>query len=221
MTTASKPAISNGKALVTLLAVAAIVPTLVMSVRVLELTALVPGNLLPQSEVPLWALVLHGGASVLFLLLGAFQILPGFRARHQRLHRAMGRYLVGVSVIGAVSGLWITLAWPGISGPILFWGRLAAGLFWIFALWRAIVAIRLRDFATHGRWMLRAYGLALTAGTLPFLLLPFISIFGEGNLVMEEIIQVAGWVVNIVLIEWLVGRTKAQNLKRRLQAAAA
>lgn len=189
-----------------LLFVAMLVPVAIMLTRAYEGITAQP--LLPQSAVPLWALGLHGGASVLFLVLGGMQVLPGFRRDHRALHQRMGRVIIAVSLIGALSGIWITLAWPAISGPVLFWGRLLAGVFWIVALMLAVQAIRKRDFATHGRWMLRAYGLALTAGTLPFLLLPFMAVFGEGHLLMEETLQVAGWVVNIWLIEKLAGRPR-------------
>lgn len=186
-----------------LLIVAMVIPVSAMLTRAVE--GLTAQTLLPKSEVPLWALGVHGGASVLFLALGALQILPGFRRHHRILHQQMGRAVFAIALIGAVSGIWITLAWPTISGPVLYWGRLAAGLFWLIALALAAVSIRRRDFVTHGRWMRRAYGLALTAGTLPFLLIPFIAIFGEGHPVLEEWLQIFGWAVNIWLIERMAG----------------
>lgn len=197
------------KSLKLFLSIAMIVPVMAMLVRVYE--GISNEVLMPQSEVPFWALALHGGASVLFLMLGALQVLPGFRRRNGTLHQRLGRPIFAISFIGAISGLYVTLAWPMISGPLLYWARLGAGLFWLVALALALRAITQRDFASHGRWMLRAYGLALTAGTLPFLLLPFIAVFGEGHLLMEETLQVVGWVLNIWLIEKLAGRPRRRS----------
>ena len=65
-------------------------------------------------------------------------------------------------------------------------------------------AIRRRDFARHGAWMMRGYALGLGAGTqalthLPWFLFPAI----QGELT-RALCMGAGWAINLVVAEWII-----------------
>lgn len=181
---------------------ATLTPTAVMIIRGYEVS--IATTVIPRSQVPVAALLIHGVPATLFLILGAWQILRlplAQLARHQ--HRQLGLVLWLLSMFGALSGLYLTLRWPDVSGSILYYGRLIAGSFWVVALILALHALALRDYRSHGRWMLASYGLALTAGTLPFLMTPVMLVlllFGGSSLMIEEALQVLAWPLNIWLI---------------------
>jgi uncharacterized membrane protein YozB (DUF420 family) len=55
--------------------------------------------------------------------------------------------------------------WPPGDGQIVYVERLIVGSAMVGSIVLALDAIRRRDFASHGAWMMRAYALALGAGT--------------------------------------------------------
>jgi hypothetical protein len=110
----------------------------------------------------------------------------------------------------------LTLAHTGISGPVHFWGRIFASAFWILALGIAIYAISKRDILNHQRWVIRAYAIAVPAGSLVFVLLPLVLIFGEdGNDLMFEVVQTAAWPIHLAVAEWMMRRRKPTNTTTR------
>jgi Predicted membrane protein (DUF2306) len=84
--------------------------------------------------------------------------------------------------------------------------RLLVGAAMAWFLGLGFLAIRRFDIAHHRAWMMRSYALGLGAGTqvlthVPWFLFP--SIQGE---LARTICMGAGWVINLVLAEWLISR---------------
>lgn len=175
------------------------------------------GLIFAPDQVDHLPLAIHAAASALFLCLGALQVWPSFRIRHMRWHRRAGRIAFVAGVLGAASGLWLTLIHASISGPVHFWGRVLASAFWMLALIAAIYAISRSDIRKHQRWMIRAYAIAVPAGSLVFILFPLVLIFGEeGNDLMFEIVQTAAWPIHLAVAEWIMrrGRSKSTHPKK-------
>lgn len=76
-------------------------------------------------------------------------------------HQAAGRILIPVGLLTALTGLWMAAfyALPPTDGLILLILRLVFGTAMLANIALAIFALRHRDFARHGAWMTRAYGL--------------------------------------------------------------
>ncbi|MFD0350951.1 DUF2306 domain-containing protein [Kitasatospora aburaviensis] len=109
-------------------------------------------------------LLLHIGAGVLALLLGPWQFLPGWRARHPGAHRWTGRaYLVSAALTG-VGGL--LLAPRALVPPVAPVGFAVLGGLTLAASAAAHRTARARRFDRHRRWAIRSYALILTAVTL-------------------------------------------------------
>jgi hypothetical protein len=75
----------------------------------------------------------------------------------------------------------------------------------------AVVAIRRRDFASHGAWMTRGYALALGAGTQAFTMLPWVVVFGPigaADEVPRTLLMTAGWVINLAVAEYIIRRRR-------------
>ena len=100
-------------------------------------------------------LFIHVIFAVTFIVLGAFQLLPRFRGRHPRWHRKSGRIVALSGIGGAMTGVWMTLNHPDISGPFLFYGRLIFSSLWAVFILLAVRAILMRQIARHRAFMPR------------------------------------------------------------------
>jgi uncharacterized membrane protein len=113
-------------------------------------------------------LVAHIAGASVYVVVGAFQFVPGIRRRHRAWHRRAGRVLTLAGLVVAGSALWMTLlyaAGPGTGEPpyvlrLVFGSAMVAGLVLGFA------AIRRGDIAAHRAWMMRAYAIGLATGAI-------------------------------------------------------
>jgi len=154
--------------------------------------------------------VLHILAAVPFGLLGALQFAPGLRRRAPRWHVLAGRLLAPLGLVVAVSGLWMTVAypWPPGDGPALYLQRLVFGSGMVVAVAAGVDAIRRRDFLAHGAWMTRAYAIGMGAGTQVLTHLPWFLLAGRPGEGARAYLMGAGWVFNLVVAEVAIRRRR-------------
>jgi len=197
------------------LLVLSIIPVVAGSLRLLELAggpALLPAN--PRIDASPAPVVVHVLAAAVFALVGAFQFSARLRRSRPGWHRSAGRVLVGAGLVVAVSGLWMTLFYPGAPGGDLLWGvRLLAGSATAASLVLGVTAIRRRDVASHRAWMIRAYALAVGAGTQAFTKGIGEALFGSGDL-STALSMTSGWVVNAAVAEWVIRRPAVRRARR-------
>jgi uncharacterized membrane protein len=166
--------------------------------------------------------VVHVLASIGFALLGAFQFSPGIRQRHPDWHRRAGRILVGLGLAVALTGLWMTLSFPQKvgTGDILFATRLVVSSAMAVSLVLGVLAIKRRNVKQHRAQMMRAYALALGAGTQAFTVGFGGALFGSG-IVRRDLMMAAGWVINLAIAEMLIRRTSARRGRPRVRTTMA
>lgn len=154
--------------------------------------------------------VMHILTVVPYGILGAFQFSPSFRRRRRAWHRAAGRVLVVAGLVAALTGLWMArfYPWPPGDGQALYALRLVFGSGMLLSLVLALVAIRRRDFASHGAWMIRAYAIGLGAGTQVLTHLPWFLMAGTRtpDETARAVMMGAGWVLNLLAAEWIIRR---------------
>ena len=197
----------NGKALPIFLAIALIIPVLAGAYRIGVL--LVEWNwvaTLSPTHVDNLPLLLHVIFAILFLVLGTLQILPGFRQGNTQRHRRLGRMTAVFGLLGAATGLLMTVNHPEISTGFLFYSRILFGTLWAVFIVLAIRAVLARNLPRHRAFMIRAYAIALNAGTLPFVYFPIVIIAGDLSQGADEAIQVLGWAINLCVAEWIIRR---------------
>jgi uncharacterized membrane protein len=155
--------------------------------------------------------VLHIVSAGVYALLGAFQFAPTFRRRRPGWHRAAGRLLVACGLLVGLSGLWMTLfyPWPEGDGAILYGLRLLFGSAMLLAILLGVAAIRRRDFARHGDWMLRGYAIGMGAGTQVLTGLLGILLFGIPGELPRALLMGAAWMINLAVAEWIIRRRLA------------
>ncbi len=171
------------------------------------------------SPVPV---VLHIISVTLYSILGAFQFSRGLRRRKISWHRAIGRLLVPCGLVAALTGLWMShfYALPPVDGEILYGLRLVFGWGMLGCIVLGVVAIRRRDYAQHGAWMLRGYAIGLGAGTQVLTNLPWFIFFGVPGEFARAVLMGAGWVINLTVAEWVIRKRptrKTQNLSDQRQ----
>lgn len=165
--------------------------------------------------------LIHVPAAIIFSLLGALQFAPGFRRRHREWHRVAGALLVLSALLTALSGLWMAhfYPWPEGDGRVLYVERLVAGAAMIVSIGLGIDAIRRRDFAAHGNWMLRAYAIGLGAGTQVLTHLPwFLLVDTRPGEWPRAVMMGAGWVINAGVAEWSIRRRQGSRSGMRRTA---
>jgi uncharacterized membrane protein len=175
--------------------------------RVLEVAGgphLLPDN--PRIAASPAPLVVHVVAAGVFALVGALQFPAHLRRRHRAWHRRAGRVLVPAGLLVAGSGLWMTLLYVDAPGGALLWtARLVVGSATATALVLGFAAIRRRDVPAHRAWMIRAYALSVGAGTQVITEGIGQALLGVNDL-SKFVGVTAGWVVNIVVAEWIIRR---------------
>jgi uncharacterized membrane protein len=190
------------------------VPALAGSARLAQLArgaAITPENARFFAQ-PL-PVVLHIISVIPYSILGALQFSPGLRRRRRGWHRAAGRLLIPAALLVAISGLWMTVSypWPAGDGVGVYLERLIVGTAMLLSVILGVDAIRRRDFTTHGEWMTRAYAIGLGAGTQVFTHLPwFILVDLHPGETPRAVMMGAGWLVNIVVAEWIIRRRTAR-----------
>lgn len=159
--------------------------------------------------------VVHIVAVSGYAILGALQFAPRLRARRRGWHRVAGRLVVLCGLIGALSGLWLTLFFPRPDnvGDLLTAVRLVVGSAWILFLVLGFTAIRRRDVAGHRVWMIRAYALAMGAGTQAVTQVPLIVAVGELDRLGNALAMSAGWAINVAVAEWLIRRRPSRPVR--------
>jgi uncharacterized membrane protein len=151
--------------------------------------------------------VLHIPAVIVYCVLGAFQFAPGFRRRRRGWHRAAGRILAPCGLLAALSGLWMAhfYPWPAGDGQVVYMERLVFGSAMVVFIVLALLAVRRRDYASHGAWMIRGYAIGLGAGTQVLTHLPwFLFVDGKPGELPRALMMGAGWAINVVVAEWII-----------------
>jgi uncharacterized membrane protein len=160
-----------------------------------------------RASYPL-AIVLHiiGGSAM--LILGLLQFSATLRRRTPRLHRWTGRALLSLGAGFALSGLWMNaspLAQPDTQLHDGAQNIMAAAFLAVAAL--GLAAARRRDFVAHRAWMLRAYAVALGAGTQTALLFPVFLLTGSPPQGLSaDLVFIAAWALNLGVAEALIHR---------------
>ncbi|MET1156785.1 DUF2306 domain-containing protein [Arthrobacter sp.] len=189
-----------------------IIPVIFGSLRLAELAsgaAVTPANQrFFDSPVPV---LIHIPSVIVYSLLGAFQFVPSLRRgkRGRRSwHRIAGVVLIPAGLLSALSGLWMAVFYdlPPDDGVILLILRLVFGAAVAASIVLGVLAIRRRDFVSHGAWMARGYAIGIAAGTQALVSIPWILLIGPTNELSRAILLGAAWVLNVAVAEYFIRR---------------
>ena len=162
--------------------------------------------------------VLHILAVIPYSIVGAFQFAPQFRRRHRRWHRAAGKVLGCLGLVAALSGLWMAhfYPWPAGDGQALYLIRLVFGTAMVASIVLGIRAVLRRDYVSHGAWMMRGYAIGMGAATQVLTHLPWFILIGKPGESSRAVLMGAGWVINVIVAEWVIRRRRAPSTVRAI-----
>ena len=150
---------------------------------------------------PVWE-ALHRLGGAVYLVLGVLQFQPGLRARRPALHRTVGRSFIGLSLVAAVSGGYMAVAFPyepGETLPALLaagWMAFTAGMAW----W----LIRRRDVQRHREWMMRSLAVGLGIATIRVLAVIGLNLGPWNTRQLIAPLFWIGWLLTILAAEaWI------------------
>jgi uncharacterized membrane protein len=208
---ATRPTRYTGWVQVALIALV-LIPAVAGTLRVVELAGgpqVTPAD--PRFTASPAPVIVHIVSAVGYAVLGAFQFSAALRRRWPGWHRAAGRVLVVLGLAVALSALWMTAFYPRHpgTGDLAYLFRLAFASGMAACVVLGFAAIRHGDVARHRAWMIRAYALALGAGTQVFTQGIGTAVFGTSALTTDLMLG-AGWVINLALAEYVIRRRTAR-----------
>jgi uncharacterized membrane protein len=158
-------------------------------------------------------IVVHIVSAAVYATLGTFQFAAGYRRRWPGWHRVAGRLLVLCGLLVGLSGLWMTLFYPGANGTsvLLYALRLLFGSAMVVSIVLGLTAIRLGDVRRHRAWMTRGYAIGLGAGTQALTLAAGAVILGRPSELSHALLMGASWVINLAVAEWIIRRRPARE----------
>lgn len=162
--------------------------------------------------------IVHVAASMLAILTGPFQFLPGIRkGRWLKVHRWLGRtYLLGV-LFGGLSGLYMAqLAYGGIVSRL---GFSALACVWLYTGYQAYSHIRKKEIEQHRQWMIRNYALTF-AGVMLRVWVPLSMGAGMDFTSAYIVIAWLCWVPNLLVAEWMIRSATTSQPRLRIADSA-
>ena len=155
--------------------------------------------------------VAHALPALLFIVLAPFQFVRHIRAQWLWLHRWSGRVCVLAGAIFGVAGLVLGFKTAlGYGGPNETAAGTAMAAVLLFSLGMAVAHIKRREIALHREWMIRAFAMGLTAGTVTVVA----ALLGLSVVVRQsprEFIGVAFWLgftINLIAAEAWINYTR-------------
>ena len=165
--------------------------------------------------------VLHIVGAGIYALLGAFQFVSRLWQRGVGWHRWVGRLLlVPCGLLVGLSGVWMTLFYPGTNstdgtGALLLYAlRLLFGSGMVLSIVLGFIAIRRGDMIRHRAWMTRAYAIGLGAGTQVLTGIVGEFTIGTPNELENALLMGAAWVINLVVAEWAIRRKPGSRARK-------
>jgi len=202
------------------LIILSLVPALAGSARLVELSSdaeITSANArFFDSPLPV---TVHIIGAILYSILGAFQFAPNFRRSKNRWHRFVGKWILVPSGIAvALSGLWMNQFYnlPEDDAGFLYTQRIIFGSAMFLSIVLGYLAVRRKDYNSHGNWMMRGYAIGLGAGTQVLTHLPWILFFGEPDELTRAWLMLAGWVINLAVVEWIIYKRKIHQTSKSL-----
>ena len=157
--------------------------------------------------------VLHILSATWFAIVGAFQFTPTLR--RTRWHKRSGRSIVPMGLITALSGLWMTLAypWANADGEAVYLARLIFGSGMALSLILGVTTVIKGNVLAHRVWMLRAYAIGMGAGTQVLTGMAGALILGKVNEFENALLMGAAWVINLAVAEWSIRKSSTRQTR--------
>lgn len=150
--------------------------------------------------------MLHIVPGFVFIVLGPLQFVSTLRTRRPRLHRRIGRVVLGSGLVTGVTALAMTTQ-MAIGGATERAATTLFGVLFLIALVKAFVCIRRGQVALHREWMIRAFSLGLAVATVRPIVGAFFATRSLTHLTPAEFFGIAFWLgftIHLIVAEaWI------------------
>lgn len=151
---------------------------------------------------------IHVIAGMIFLLSGAYQLVPYFRKRNIQIHRLIGKVFLIISFIVSVSAIVLAIFYP-YSDKIESFTNLIFGVYILYATVKAFTTIRKKRVLDHANWVRRVFFVSLSIATIRLIMIAMMVI---SNNTVQEVMGTSffiGFLLHTIIVEaWI-----AQNMK--------
>lgn len=144
---------------------------------------------------------LHVAAGLVMLTLMPLQVSAKVRQRWPALHRWSGRLFVLVGLAVSVTAAVMNVVFPVVGGTLKVTVIGAMCVAQVVTLALGLRAIRAGDVARHRRWMLRAMGVSLAAGSAGLFAVPLFAMGLHADVVVG-VGRWLGFIATLVAVEW-------------------
>lgn len=153
----------------------------------------------------------HVYTAIFCLLAGFTQFNNKILGNYKKLHRAIGYvYVLVVIFFAGPSGVY--MGWYANGGWTAKISFILLGLLWIFFTLNALHHIRLGNIKKHRHFMLRSFALAFSAITLRLWKVVLVYLFHPAPMDVYQIIAWLGWIPNLLIVEYLIGKDKENQI---------
>ena len=164
------------------------------------------GELAASFRARPWGIISHAAFGTLALLAGPMQFRGDLRARHRRVHRAVGRVYVVAALGTGLTGLF--MAAFSFGGPITHLGFGTLAVLVLATTGMAFARIRAGNVAAHRAWMTRSFALIFAGVTLRIELPLLIAAYEGAFAPAYQVVAWLSWVPNLAWAEWWVWRSR-------------
>ena len=154
----------------------------------------------------------HIFSSLFILFSGAFLFSSYILKKHRNLHRWIGKtYIVLLLLISAPSGM--VMAFYANGGWLVKISFLLLTPLWWWCTFKGYQTARSKQFKAHKTWMMRSYGLTLSAVSLRVYQMVLGYFFYLEPEIQYLLVSWVSWLGNLVIVEGII-RWKAQKLRK-------
>jgi len=142
----------------------------------------------------------HVYSSIFVLLAGFTQFSEFLRRKYSKVHRMVGySYIVLILLVASPSGL--VMAYYANGGLVSQISFTTLAILWFIYTFKAFRFAQQKNWQMHKKFMLRSYALTLSAVSLRLFKWIIVNIWELPPLDTYRVVSIAGWVINLVVIE--------------------
>ncbi len=108
---------------------------------------------------------IHIIPGIIFLILGAYQLIPYFRKKNYSIHRILGKVFLLISVVIFTTAIILALFYP-FGNYLESTVTLIFGTYLLFCVYKAYQTARNKQFVSHRNWVTRIYFIAISVSTI-------------------------------------------------------
>lgn len=171
--------------------------------------------LIKQTEVQsvpvyLFIFYIHVFSAGFALPAGFTQFNTRLLRNHPKVHRILGYiYVLSILVLAAPSGFFIGIFANG--GMVAKTSFVTLSILWFVFTFKAIQAIKKKQYQSHKNYMIRSYALTLSALSLRMWKVIIVSLLHPAPMDTYVVISILGWIPNYIIAEYIISKNKPIN----------